>query len=308
MVSISPAGQAALLAEDGGAAPDFSGAQTDGRLIELWLYGKAEGTKKTYLYALKSFGRFTGGKPLRSVTLSDLQEYASSLGLLAPATQARMLAALKSLLSFGNKVGYLPFNVGGALKLPAVKDTLAERVLSEAEVHRMMNLAASKRDRAIIAVMYAGGLRREEVCALKWRDVKKREDGLGQITVFGKGGKTANVLLPEKVFKEILALKGAASEEDPLFKSRKAKAHGPKTGGHLDPTAINRIVGKAAKRAGIESNVSPHWLRHSHATHAMRRGADLALIKETLRHSSIATTSRYLHARPDDSSAMYLGL
>jgi integrase/recombinase XerD len=66
-------------------------------------------------------------------------------------------------------------------------------------------------------------------------------------------------------------------------------------------------VSKATKKAGIEGNVSPHWLRHSHATHAMRRGGELALIKETLRHSSIATTGCYLHARPDDSSAVYLG-
>lgn len=292
----------------GAAMPDFSGAGTDGRLVELWLYGKAEGTKKTYRYDLESFMGFVGGKPLRSLTLADLQEYASSLGeaYLAPATQARMLAVVKSLLSFGNKVGYLPFNVGGALELPAVKNTLAERILTEAEVQLMMNQGLSKRDRAIIATLYAGGLRREELCRLKWRDIKDREDGLGQVTVFGKGGKTGVVLLPEGVFKEILSLRGTAREDEPVFRSRKAKAHGPKTGGHLDPTAINRIVSKVAKKAGIEGNVSPHWLRHSHATHAIRRGAGLALIKETLRHSSIATTGRYLHAMPDDSSAMYL--
>ena len=67
------------------------------------------------------------------------------------------------------------------------------------------------------------------------------------------------------------------------------------------------LVG-AARRAGLGNDVSPHWLRHSHATHAMERKTDIALVQRTLRHSSIATTGRYLHARPDDSSALHLGL
>ncbi|HZC18467.1 MAG TPA: hypothetical protein VE225_02045, partial [Rubrobacteraceae bacterium] len=58
--------------------PDFTGVETDRRLIELWVYRKSKGTKKTYLYDLGSFTRFVGGRPVRSVTLSDLQEYASS--------------------------------------------------------------------------------------------------------------------------------------------------------------------------------------------------------------------------------------
>ncbi len=67
-------------------------------------------------------------------------------------------------------------------------------------------------------------------------------------------------------------------------------------------------IKKAAKKAGLSEDVSPHWLRHSHATHAKRRGADLDLIMRTLRHASLATTGRYLHADPSDSPAMYLGL
>ncbi len=66
---------------------------------------------------------------------------------------------------------------------------------------------------------------------------------------------------------------------------------------------VNRIVSKAAKDAGIDRAVSPHWLRHAHA-----RKTDLALIRDTLRHASIATTGRYLHARPNDPSALHLGL
>jgi integrase/recombinase XerD len=65
-------------------------------------------------------------------------------------------------------------------------------------------------------------------------------------------------------------------------------------------------VGAAAQRAGFEGKVSPHWLRHAHATHALERGAPIHLVQATLGHTSVATTGRYLHARPTDSSARYL--
>ena len=89
-----------------------------------------------------------------------------------------------------------------------------------------------------------------------------------------------------------------------VFTSRKKK-------GHLKEMQVNRIVKAAAKRVpGLEEvvaeNVSPHWLRHAHASHAMDRGAPVHLVKETLGHANIATTGRYLHARPTDSSSLYL--
>ncbi len=76
----------------------------------------------------------------------------------------------------------------------------------------------------------------------------------------------------------------------------------------LDPSAAWRIVRKAAARAGIDGNVSPHWLRHAHASHALERGAPVALVRDTLGHSSVSTTNGYLHARPNDSSARYLAV
>jgi integrase/recombinase XerD len=96
-------------------------------------------------------------------------------------------------------------------------------------------------------------------------------------------------------------LRGSASLDAPVFPSRRG-------GGHLDQTAVLRIVRKAARRVGLEVNVSPHWLRHSHATHALERGAPIHLVASTLGHSSVATTGRYLHARPTDSSARYLAV
>ena len=87
-----------------------------------------------------------------------------------------------------------------------------------------------------------------------------------------------------------------------MFRSRQRGVEGY----HLSRKQVWRLVRQAARRAGIELKVSPHWLRHSHASHSLDKGAPLSLVKETLGHSSIAITEKYLHAKPDDSSGMYL--
>lgn len=71
---------------------------------------------------------------------------------------------------------------------------------------------------------------------------------------------------------------------------------------------VKRIVTPAAERAGGEGQVSSHWLRHAHASHALDRGAPIHLVQATLGHASISTTGKYLHAWPEDSSARYLGV
>ncbi len=280
-----------------------SGAETDSRLIELWLHSKSPTTQRAYENDLSKLFDFTGGKPLASVTLADLQEFSDLLGeALSPASRARTIAALKSLFSFAHEVGYLHFEVTKPLKVPPRKDTLAEKLLSVSEVHDLIAAAKrhSIRDGTMLKLMYASGLRSSEATSLKWRDLRVRDDGQGQITVFGKGGKTRNILLPESIHQEVSALRQGAMPDGPVFRSRKK-------GGHIDGSQVRRVVSRAAKEAGIEAPVSPHDLRHAHASHASERGAPLALVRTTLGHSSIATTGRYLHARPNESSATYLG-
>jgi integrase/recombinase XerD len=119
--------------------------------------------------------------------------------------------------------------------------------------------------------------------------------------VFGKGSKTRTVLLPSAIWRELLRFRQHAALDAPVFAS-------PRGGGHLHPSSIERIVGRAAARAGLEAKVSPHWLRHSHATHALERGAPIHLVAATLGHASVATTGKYLHARPTDSSSRYLAV
>ena len=203
------------------------------------------------------------------------------------------------MLAFGHRIGFLPVDVGALLRLPAVRSRLAERILDEAATQRLFALEPGARNRAMLRLLYAGGLRRSELVGLRWRDLQPREDA-GQVTVLGKGGKTRAVLLPAAVWRELAALRGAAGPDDPVFRSR--------AGGPLDPSQVLRIVKAAAARAGIAGNVSPHWLRHGHASHALDRGAPVHLVAATLGHASIATTGRYAHARPSDSSSRCLAV
>ena len=291
-------------------ARDLSGAGTDGRLIELWLHGKSVATQEAYRSDLAKFLDFTEDKLLRTVTLSDVQEFADFISdLLAPASQGRILAAMKSLFAFGHQVGYLPFDVGRPVKLPARRDDRAERILSADDVHSIIAYAKKSRDRALIRTLYIGGLRVAEAVSLRSRDLIARDGGNeagGQLAVFGKGSKTRPVLVPAGLFDELCNL-ALPDLDAPLFRSQKK---GP-DGGPRPITACQaeRIVKVTVRKAGLKnaSEVSPHWLRHAHASHAMDRGAKIHLVQATLGHSDISTTGRYLHARPDESSALYLG-
>ncbi len=103
-----------------------------------------------------------------------------------------------------------------------------------------------------------------------------------------------------------MEFRASAQDTTAVFTSRGGGKGKAKAGGHLDRSQINRIVEKATQRAGIDKKVSPHWLRHAHATHARKDGADIGLVKQTLGHDNVATTSRYLDVVPDNNSAMHI--
>jgi len=272
-------------------------AECDEQLIDLWLHGRPVGTQKAYRRELKKFFGLNH-KPLRSVKLLDLQLFADHLAeSLKPSSVHRAMSAIKSLLAFGHRLGYLQFDVGRALKLPGFRDELAERIISETEVLRIISLEPNERNRAILLTFYGGGFRVSEICSMKWRHLQER-DSSGQISVYGKRGKTRSVLMPKSVWDTLMILRGDSSPEAPVFRSRKK--------GHLCESAVWRVVKKATKRAGIPKEVSCHWFRHAHASHALDRGAPIHLVQSTLGHSSISSTGRYLHARPSDSSGSYL--
>lgn len=263
----------------------------------MWLHGRPANTVRAYT---REAGRFLEcvGVPLPAVTLADVQDFADSVAAsgLAQASQVRAIAAAKSLLTFAHTIGYTPVNVGAAEKLPALKLTLAERIAPQDAIARVIGGETNPRNAALLRVLYYGGLRVSEACGLRWRDVQPSGGGV-QVTVQGKGGKTRAALLPAHAAAGVLALRGDAGGGAPVFVGRAAAA--------LTPGQAWRIVKTAGQRAGVPG-LSPHWLRHACASHALEAGATPALVRDTLGHSSLATTSRYLHARPGDSAGLYL--
>ncbi len=270
-------------------------ARSDEHLVALWLYGRSRATQRAYAADLAAFFAHAQ-RPLHTVTLGDMQAFQDTLADLATATQARRLSAVKSLLSFGHKTGYLPVNVGAAIRPPKVRQTLAERILDVDAVLHMLALEREPRNKALLRLLYLGGLRISEACGLRVRDLSERDDA-GQVTVFGKGGKTRAVLLKASLWQDLVVLRGA-DPDAALFRSRE--------GGALDPSQVHRIVKAAAKRAKLSPAVSAHWLRHAHVSHALDCGAPVHLVQATVGHASLATTGRYAHARPSDSSSRYL--
>ena len=165
--------------------------------------------------------------------------------------------------------------------------SLAKRIVTTAEVALLIRAASSKRDRILIEVTYAGGLRVAELVGLSWADVLPRENDQVQLSILGKGGKQRQVLLPDIVSRSLLTLRGDAGARDPVFAKR--------NGGRLTERAVHGMV-KPAARAGVNAAISPHWLRHAHGSHAIAEGASLPEVLATLGHANITTTSGYLHA------------
>jgi integrase/recombinase XerD len=286
---------------------DTREARNDGQVVEMWLHGRSEHTVGAYRADVERLLSFVGsGVGLRQVSLKDLQDFADYLRELptregtrrADGSVSRALSSVKSLLKFAHRLGYTPYDVGTALRLPKLKNKLAERILTEEQVMRIITLETDLRNAVLLRLLYASAGRVSEISGLTWNDLQDRTTG-GQVTLYGKGGKTRVVLLTADTWAALQTLRGSAGPDDPVFRSRKY-------GGHINPAHIFRIVRNAARRAGVDGNVSPHWFRHSHASHALDRHAPVHVVQATLGHASLATTSRYVHARPTESSALYL--
>lgn len=317
-------------------APDDgqTSIESDQMLVQRWLAEKSASTQDDYARDLEQFVEFVD-LPLRYVTLGHLQDYREYLiekGY-ATSTQARKLSSVKSIFTFGTKLRYFAHNVGAAVSTPNVDNNRAERILSEADLWAILRDEKDLRNHVLLRLFYASGGRVSDIEDLRWRDLKDRPDlegpngrPGGQVTFYGKGDKTRAVTLYSRIWSLIVRLHeretddGHGGPDDPVFRSR--------NGGCLSKTQIWRVVKQAATRAGVKlkkktrddgvvkrdedgepitvSRVSPHWFRHAHASHALQKGADLELVRETLGHESIETTKTYLHAQPGKSSSYYV--
>jgi len=277
-----------------------SQADNDNELMNLWLHGKSKHTQRYYKKDVEQFLRFVK-KPMRRIILKDLQDFADHIDQqdLVDGSKRRILSSVKSLFAFAHKLGYLPFDVSRPLILPTPKDTLAERILSYEEVKRIIDAENHPRNKLILKTLFITGIRVSELCSLCWNDLKERSDG-GQMVVYGKGQKTRILLIPEPLWSELISFKETIPDDFYIFRGRKKNTQ-------MHPTTSLRIVKKAARKAGIKKSVSNHWFRHAHASISAET-CPLHVLQHSLGHSSIQTTSHYLHVKPNDCSSKYLEL
>ena len=267
---------------------------TDTRLIEMWIHGKSANTASQYSRIVARFFE-TVSKPLQNINLSDLQSWADTLTGTAHTVRA-YIDTVRSLFSFALKTGYIRLNPAAVLESPSVPEKVKGKVLTERETIAIINAADCDRDLAVLQCLYSAGGRVSEICSLSWEDVAPTPDGGAELLIFGKGGKNRSAKISADTHRLLQAQRRFAENDAPVFSTR--------NGTPIDRVAVHRTIKAAAVKAGIKKAVSAHWFRHSHASHALERGANPAAVQEQLGHSSLATTTRYAHA--SNSSADYL--
>ncbi|OUL65958.1 DNA recombinase [Acetobacter senegalensis] len=275
------------------AAPDDGLNRADIPLVKTWLHNRSNHTVRAYRADVAAFARFVA-KPMADVVLEDLQVWHDSMGDASDSTRRRKLSAVKSLLTYGHKLDFLPHDAGMAFRLERGRDSLNERILTRPQVLAMIAGEADPRRHGLLALLYGTGVRLSEACALRWRDMTRRQSG-GIATVFGKGGKTRHVQVAASLWKELVALRVDDGPDTPVVPGH--------DGGPLHIRAAHRVVKRAAKRAGLAPDASAHWLRHAFASHQLDAGQNVHWVQAQLGHSSLATTTRYSHASADTVGA-----
>jgi integrase/recombinase XerD len=214
---------------------------------------------------------------------------------LAPTSLRRRAAAIRGFYRFAYGEGLLEVDVAARLDLPRQSRLLPE-TLGLAEVERLLESAAGLRDRALLELLYAAGLRISEALRLDREDLSL--DGRF-VRVIGKGDRERMVPVGDIALDwlgrwmdegrpELLARSHVAPPRGgPLFIGRRGRRLARQQGW--------AVVKEAAARAGLGDRVSPHTLRHSFATHLLEGGADLRIVQELLGHASISTTQLYTH-------------
>lgn len=259
----------------------------------------AANTIAAYSRDMRRLVAWLGNRRLSSVTVAQLSDYVGTLHEegLAPASIARNVVATRTFFKFLQLEGIVRDNPAELLATQKMWQRIPG-VLSTRQVDAF--LAAPRksdsfwqRDVAMLEVLYATGCRASEVCSLRVRDLALSERHL---RCEGKGGKQRMVPIGQRAIDSIQRycdhLRGKLAARSPhppeeLFLSR--------TGRPIDRIQLWRLVKQYARRAGIQSNISPHSLRHSFATHLLAGGADLRLVQEMLGHASIQTTQIYTH-------------
>jgi integrase/recombinase XerD len=168
------------------------------------------------------------------------------------ATVNTYVAAVKSFLAFAHRVGFTRFNAGPLIKLKKAPRQVAQRILGELAIRKLIDSTNPGRDRLMFEVAYFGGLRVSELVSLTWAQVIKRDSGEAQLEIIGKGSKTRQLLIPAEVAARLFVSRGDAPASAPVFASVR------RPGQPLTERAVNYIVKEAAERAGINPAASIH--------------------------------------------------
>lgn len=279
-------------------------AETESVIIRQFLErswaenGLARPTQESYRHDLEGLSRWLQGRSghLLGVQRQDLFDYLSerSSQNYAARSNARLLSALRSFYAQQLRFGMIKEDPTALLELPKLRKGLP-KALSESEVEALLNgpdtnTDAGLRDRAMIELMYATGLRVSELVNLPSTAINLRQ---GVLRVMGKGSKERLVPLGEEA---LHWLERYLQQARPVFAMKRNLAHLFLTA-RAEPVSRQQfwsLIKKMAVHAGIDSaKVSPHGLRHSFATHLLNHGADLRALQMLLGHSSLSTTQIY---------------
>jgi integrase/recombinase XerD len=282
-------------------------------------------TQRSYAATLTAYLDWLAerGVDWRTPSRGDLRTYLAVLGMgRARASTAQRLAAIRSFHRFASREELAPGDPWGAIATPRLPRRLP-RVLEVDEVERLLAavdvaiaddgtagdvaVAIALRDRAIVEVAYAAGLRISELAAAAIPAVDLRR---GEIRVLGKGRKERIGLLGRPARE---AVAGYLEDGRPVLAARAAAADEPievflnHRGRPLGVRGLRYRLDLLRQRAGLPIGVSPHTLRHSFATHLLEGGADLRVVQELLGHESLATTQIYTHVSPARLRSAYRG-
>lgn len=261
--------------------------------------GASHNTVSAYRRDLAAFLRFLDrrGTALRAVTLTDLGEYATSLKRrgLGARSVARHLSAVRGLYRFLMTTGRIARDPTEHLDSPRPPRRLPRTLSIEDAVAVVETPDTSTRDglrdRALLELLYASGMRASEAASLRIEDINLTA---GYVVCTGKGSRQRLVPVGAQAIAWVRRYLGTARERfvrraDPgtVFLSR--------LGRPLSRQSLWGILKRAARRAGLRAGASPHTLRHSFASHLLERGADLRSVQAMLGHADIATTQIYTH-------------
>jgi len=279
-------------------------ALLDSFLLHLTTERRLSGnTLASYAADLRRFSAFLADRGIdaRSFTRPGFLDYLTSLreeGLSARST-ARHVSTTRSFFRFLVREGVLAASPVSEVKAPRIGRPLP-KYLTLTQVERLLNAPDGRtpegiRDRAMLTLMYASGLRASELVTLRLENV---DANAGFLYVLGKGGKERVVPVAEAALAALAGYMAAARPgflgkrvSSALFLSRRGKQI-------TRQTLWNRIR-RWALSAGIEERISPHTLRHSFASHLLAGGADLRAVQAMLGHADIATTQIYTHVTPE---------